>query len=93
KTSLIYLHKFPISRIKIYKLFIREMTNDRARAAIVRAIVALAHELSLEVVAEGVEAQQEVDFLIGCGCDYMQGYLISEPLPAEEALKLIESRD
>ncbi|WP_298289485.1 EAL domain-containing protein [Novosphingobium sp.] len=81
--SLIHLKALPINRIKIDKSFVRDITLDREDAAIVSATVGLAHALSLDVVAEGVETHDQAAFLRNCGCDVVQGYLFGHPLAAE----------
>lgn len=87
-SSLAYLKRFPISTLKIDRAFISELnefSEDNAAdhdAAIVRAIIAMAHSLNMIVVAEGVEAAGQLSFLKQHGCDEVQGYLISRPLPA-----------
>ncbi|HEX8989744.1 MAG TPA: EAL domain-containing protein [Rhodocyclaceae bacterium] len=83
-SSLAYLKRFPVDALKIDRTFTRDMTENPDDAAIVTGIIALAHSLRLEVVAEGVETQQQRDFLMLLGCNTMQGYYLSEPLPAEE---------
>jgi EAL domain-containing protein (putative c-di-GMP-specific phosphodiesterase class I) len=81
-SSLRYLAHLPADRIKIDRSFIRAMANDRGAAAIVRAAIDLAHDLKLEVVAEGVEEPIEWAQLLEMGAESVQGYFISRPLPA-----------
>ena len=81
-SSLRYLAHLPADRIKIDRSFIREMANDRGASAIVRAAIDLAHDLKLEVVAEGVEEPIEWAQLLEMGAESVQGYFISRPLPA-----------
>lgn len=92
-SSLDYLKRLPVDAIKIDKSFVRDMTEDKHNAAIVRATVELAHNLGLKVVAEGVENEQTRAALRGLGCDFMQGYYISKPVPAEELARWLERRD
>ena len=88
-SSLSYLRYFPLNKIKIDKVFIDGITTDRNNATISKVIVTLARSLELNVVAEGVEAVEQLDFLRALGCDEVQGYLFSHPLSAEESLRLL----
>lgn len=90
-SSLAYLHKFPIDTLKIDRSFISSMQEKQDNKEIVRVILALANSLSLEVVAEGVETQEELRVLRELGCGYAQGYLMARPLPAAEAEALLLS--
>jgi len=81
-SSLSYLKDFPIDRIKIDRSFVGEVTTDKNAAAIVDTIIAMARSLDLEVIAEGVETVQQVDFLCNRNCFDMQGYYFARPMPA-----------
>ncbi len=83
-SSLSYLKKLPVDEIKVDKSFVIDMVTDADSAAIVRSTIELAHNLNLQVVAEGVETQEILDRLIALGCDKAQGYFFSRPLPADE---------
>jgi len=83
-SSLAYLKRLPVSELKIDKSFVLDMAQHEHDAAIVRSAVEMAHSLSLQVVAEGVEGAQELHMLEGFGCDYAQGYVIGRPMPADE---------
>lgn len=83
-SSLSYLKRFPIDCLKIDRTFVKGIVTDRTDAEILRGIVALAHGLGLQVTAEGVESQQQEQFLEECGCDQIQGYFFSRPRPAAE---------
>jgi diguanylate cyclase (GGDEF)-like protein/PAS domain S-box-containing protein len=82
--SLSYLTRFPLARIKIDRSFIVKITDDAGDAAIVRSLIAMAHNLGLEVIAEGVETTAQAAFLLNQRCEEAQGYLYSKPLPAAE---------
>jgi diguanylate cyclase (GGDEF)-like protein len=84
-SSLGYLKRFPINRLKIDKTFIGTLLDDPRDAAITEAIIAMAHRLDMKAVAEGVENERQLDFLCGPGCDEVQGYFVSRPLPTEKA--------
>ena len=89
-SSLAYLKRLPISTLKIDKSFVAGLPQDKDDAAIVTSIVSIANTLSLEVVAEGVETEAQLEFLrsLGC-CGGFQGYLFSRPVPAHEFAALV----
>ncbi|MGZ4989641.1 MAG: putative bifunctional diguanylate cyclase/phosphodiesterase [Methylobacter sp.] len=88
-SSLSYLKQFPIDRLKIDRSFIADLANDPNNAAIIVAIIAMAHSLGLEVIAEGVETNEQLKFLKMHGCNDVQGYLLGYPVPAEEFTELL----
>jgi len=83
-SSLSYLKQFPIDILKIDQSFIRDITTDMSDKAIVSAIIAMAKQLEIDVLAEGVETIEHQTFLQSQGCDYVQGYLYCRPIPADE---------
>ncbi len=83
-SSLSYLKRLPVDTLKIDRSFVEGVPDDLNDSQIVRMICALAKSVLLEVVAEGIETEAQRDFLIELGCDFLQGYLISKPLPAEQ---------
>jgi diguanylate cyclase (GGDEF)-like protein/PAS domain S-box-containing protein len=91
-SSLSYLLKFPISALKIDRLFVKEICQDARSAALTRSIISMARGLDLDLIAEGVETQQQADELSRQGCRLVQGYLFGKPMPAEEFRSLIEAR-
>ena len=84
-SSLATLKQFPLNTLKIDQAFVKDLTTDAKDAALIRAIVALGHGLDLTVIAEGVETAEQQEFLRSVGCNAMQGYWFSKPLPAEAA--------
>lgn len=87
-SSLATLKRFPLHTLKIDREFVKDLTTDAKDAALIQAIVALGHGLNLAVTAEGVETAEQQEFLASVGCDAMQGYWFSKPLPAEAAAQL-----
>ncbi len=90
-SSLSYLQQFPFDILKIDRCFVSNIDLNPTNAVIVKTIISMAHELNLKVVAEGIETQAELDFLVEHGCDEIQGYLFSRPLPTKDFEKLLFS--
>lgn len=88
-SNMAYLKKLPINRIKIDRCFVSDIPEDRDDAAIVCAIIDIARHFGIKVIAEGIETQQQADYLLSQGCDEGQGYLFARPLPVEEIDKLL----
>ena len=89
-SSLSYLKRFPVTSLKIDQSFVRELGQEENAAAIVRAIISLGHSLDMKVIAEGVESEKQMSFLLENRCDAMQGFLFSRPLSADEFVLLVE---
>jgi len=88
-SSLSYLKRLPIDTLKIDKSFVQNIPGDSDNATIAQAILAMAHSLGIRVVAEGVETAEQLAFLRQHGCDAMQGYYFSPPLPAQDLETLL----
>ncbi|SCW34455.1 PAS domain S-box-containing protein/diguanylate cyclase (GGDEF) domain-containing protein [Paenibacillus tianmuensis] len=92
-SSLSYLNRFPIDKLKIDQSFVRDIAYGSSGASIVATIVAMAHHLGLQVIAEGVETQEQIDFLRDKKCDLVQGYYYSRPLPPDEFERFLKNMD
>jgi diguanylate cyclase (GGDEF)-like protein len=90
-SSLEYLHRFEATALKVDRSFVDGMLTEPGDAAIVRAAIALAHAFGLSVIAEGVESDAQRRLLADLGCDEIQGYLVSRPVPAEQFAALLQS--
>jgi EAL domain-containing protein (putative c-di-GMP-specific phosphodiesterase class I) len=88
-SSLSYLKRFPIDTLKIDRSFLLDIPDNFRDSEIVKAITAMAHSLNLSVIAEGVEKEQQAKYLLDIGCEKMQGYLFSPPVPANEFFKML----
>ncbi|MBG6223013.1 MULTISPECIES: EAL domain-containing protein [unclassified Janthinobacterium] len=91
-SSLAYLKRFPISVLKIDRTFIKDLPGSSKDAAICNTILDLAKHLTLSVVAEGVETEEQMHFMASRGCQYVQGYLTGKPMPAHAALSALSER-
>lgn len=91
-SSMAYLKRFPIDQVKIDRTFVRDIPGDGDDEAITTAIIAMAHSLGLSVVAEGVETEEQLNFLRNAGCDIMQGYYFAEPRPPEQVAAFLQGR-
>jgi len=92
-SSFNYLKRFPLDNIKIDRSFIKDITNSKRDAAIVKAIIAMAHTLELNVVAEGVETEEQLELLQEFGCNELQGFILSRALPTEHVYEFLEIWD
>ena len=88
-SSLKFIKQLPINKIKIDRSFVKDITENKDDSAIVSAIIAMAHNLQLKVVAEGVETREQLEHLNNLGCNEIQGYFFSTPLPVEELEELL----
>ena len=88
-SSLAYLKKFPITTLKIDRTFVTGIPEDTNDCAIAQAIVTMGKQLRQEIVAEGVETVEQMGFLRDLGCDQLQGYLFSPPVPAAEFERMV----
>jgi len=88
-SSFVHLNSLPITLLKIDKSFVGGMEQREENRQLVHAMINLAHNLNLEVVAEGVETPEQLDLLRGFDCDQVQGYLISKPLPLAELVEYL----
>jgi len=88
-SSLSYLKRFPVNTLKIDQSFVKDIPDDEESMAIAKAIIALAGSLNLNVIAEGVETQEQKVFLVNNGCRTIQGYLYAKPMPADEMEKML----
>lgn len=92
-SSLYYLKRFPIKTLKIDRSFIRDLTSDPNDAQLVETIIFMAHNLGIEVVAEGVETKEQLDWLKNCECEQIQGYFYSKPLPIDSLVAYLQKTE
>ncbi|GBG15483.1 diguanylate cyclase [Novimethylophilus kurashikiensis] len=81
-SALSYLNRFPVSQIKIDRSFVRDIAHQRDKAELVKAMISIAHALNLELIAEGVESEEQANYLLAHGCRIAQGFLYGKPMPA-----------
>ncbi|MDR7122693.1 EAL domain-containing protein [Rheinheimera soli] len=92
-SSLAYLKRFPFGQLKIDRSFISDVYTDPDSAALVRSMISMGHNLGITVIAEGVETIEQLGFLLKAGCDEIQGYFYSLPLPAEQCFHQLQHRE
>jgi EAL domain-containing protein (putative c-di-GMP-specific phosphodiesterase class I) len=92
-SSLGYLKRLPLDSIKLDQSFVRGLPHDPNDRAIAGAVIALGHNLNLAIVAEGVERVEQRDYLREAGCDAIQGYLLSRPMPASDVVEWLRTHD
>jgi EAL domain-containing protein (putative c-di-GMP-specific phosphodiesterase class I) len=88
-SSLSYFKRFPLSKLKIDRSFVRDVLCDENDAAITRAIISMARALDISVIAEGIETEDQLEFLSNLDCQYGQGFLLSLPVTSEECIALL----
>jgi EAL domain-containing protein (putative c-di-GMP-specific phosphodiesterase class I) len=88
-SSLSYLRDIPLSGLKVDRSFVKDINKDENANKLIGSIVSMAHGLGLEVVAEGVEDMIQANHLIALGCEYLQGYYYSRPVPAQEVVSML----
>jgi EAL domain-containing protein (putative c-di-GMP-specific phosphodiesterase class I) len=91
-SSLSYLKKFPINNLKIDQSFVRDLEKGKQDQEIVKAIITVAHSLDLSVTAEGIENDNQFNYLKSFSCDRLQGYFFSKPLPPEQVIEFIQKK-
>jgi len=91
-SSMAYLKKFDVDYLKVDQSFIRDTTRESTSRTIAETIIVMAHKLGLQVIAEGVETEEQRQWLLEAGCDYAQGFLFSQPLPPEQFESLLQAR-
>ena len=89
-SSLSYLNKVPVSLLKIDRIFVADINKEESADKLITSIISLAQGVGLEVVAEGVEKKNQADFLIGLGCEFLQGYYFSRPVPPAEVVDILQ---
>ena len=89
-SSLTYLRQLPVSELKIDKSFIDAILDGSEKETLIHSVINMAHALNIKVVAEGVETQAQFEFLRLCGCDTVQGFLFSKPLPETDVLQKLK---
>jgi len=89
-SSLSHLKRLPIDELKIDKSFVFDIEDDPQNALLIKTIIKIAHQFDLEVVAEGVESKEQLDFLKSEHCNIYQGYYYSKPIPLDQLKKLIQ---
>jgi len=88
-SSLSYLKRFPVDHLKIDRAFVKDIASDPDDGAIVQTIIALGHKLGMRIVAEGVESEEQREYLYRSRCDEMQGFYFSKPLPASDFASML----